>query len=395
MKLHHISATRREFLKTAGKGIALGAITGSTSLMQPVRKAFAGPPVVKFAYILSDHHAPLMVAAKNASLFKEKFNTYMQPVAEGKVYDFFHEGKKAARIQLIATKKGPDVEKLIAQGSVDMAISGTQAILLSIDRAVETRIVSPVQTEGNVFVLHKRLGIQTWNDFVRSVKGRGRRFSIGIPGPHTVAAIIFRSALDHEGVSYSEDAADESADIFFINMKGHGNLVTALSNDLSQGIIGAEPFPSVTIHRGFGQLIVNLADLPPEGLWNSHACCSLEATTQFMNGSPELFGKMMDLMILSIHQTRNDPALTAASCARWLGVSPDVEKIAMQTLSYTSTPNSAWKQSISIYGQTMDKMGLFNGRLSGLEPAALEAKALRLKELFLAKSRLGEKGLLG
>jgi NitT/TauT family transport system substrate-binding protein len=53
--------------------------------------------------------------------------------------------------------------------------------------------------------------MESWEDFTGHVKSAGRQFTIGIPGPHTVAAVIFRSALDHEGISYTENARDKSA----------------------------------------------------------------------------------------------------------------------------------------------------------------------------------------
>jgi NitT/TauT family transport system substrate-binding protein len=178
---------RRTFIKYTGQA-ALGLAVGNVAsgLMLP-RRAFGAVPTIRFAYILSDHHAPLMVAAKQTELFQQSFNTYLKPVIDGKRYDLYSDGARIADVQLIPTKKGPDVEKLVAQGSVDMAISGTQAVLLSIDRGVATRIVSPLQTAGNVFVIDKKLPIDSWTSFVTEVKGQGRQFKIGIPGPQTIA----------------------------------------------------------------------------------------------------------------------------------------------------------------------------------------------------------------
>jgi NitT/TauT family transport system substrate-binding protein len=389
------SSTRRDFLKNTGRSLALAALAGMSPAALPlsIRQAAARVPVIKFAYILSDHHAPLMVAANNPGLFQRKYSMSLEPVTEGKVYDFRYKDQKVARIQLIPTKKGPDVQKLIARGGVDMAISGTQAILMSVDRGVDTRIVSPLQTEGNVFVLKKGLEIGKWNDFIKHVKGHGKQFPIGIPGPHTVAAIIFRSALDQEGVSCTENAADKSADILFVNMKGHGNLVTALSNDITRGIIGAEPYPAVTIDRGIGRLITNLADVPPGQRWEDHACCSIEAGGKFIRHSPRLYAKMMELMAVSILETRDNPSLTVAACASWLGVSPDVEEIAMESLHYTFNPTPGWKESVYTYSQTMDQTGLFSGALRGADRGAMETAAFDFKGLTAARSRLAARGI--
>jgi NitT/TauT family transport system substrate-binding protein len=385
--------TRRDFIKTTGKSLALGATAGLTSGVWPVRKAFAAVPTINFAYVLSDHHAPMMVAARNQELFQKKFNMFLKPLSEGKFYEFYYDGVRTANVKLIPTKKGPDVEKLVAQGSVDIAISGTQAILMSIDKGVDTRIVSPLQTAGNVFVLNKKLPMNTWGEFIKAVKGSRRQFTIGMPGPHTVAAIIFRSALDYEGVCYTEDAADKKADILFINMKGHGNLVAALANDITQGIIGAQPFPSVTIDRGVGKFVLNLQDVPPGNRWQGHACCSLEATRKFLRQEPQLAAQLMELLALSVMLTNQDKDLAAQACSEWLGVSRSVETVAMESLNYTTEPSAQWKKSVYTYAETMDQMGMFTGNLKGVRDAGIDPIAFDFKLMEQAKANLRSKGI--
>lgn len=394
MQKKNHSTTRRDFLKKAGKGIAATALAGLSPAIFHIKKAFAGVTTINFAYILSDHHAPLMVIAKNFELFQEKFNMGLKPVTEGQFYDFYHDGNKIAQVKMIPTKKGPDVEKLVAQGSVDMAISGTQAILMSVDKGVDTQIVSPLQTAGNVFVLNKNLPMETWKDFIKNIKGSQQQFKIGMPGPHTVAAIIFRSALDHEGVSYTEDVTDKKADVLFINMKGHGNLVAALINDITQGIIGAQPFPSVTIDRGVGKLILNLQDSPPNNCWQGHACCSLEATGQFLKQEPDLSAKVMELFAAGVMLTNQDKNLAAESASSWLGINKSVETIAMESLNYSTVPTDQWRNSVYTYVQIMDKMGMFTGKLKGKRNAEIDPDVFDFTYMDLAKSNLKTKGIV-
>jgi len=394
MKVTSSNISRRQFLKTAGITVAGTTALSTVPGVWGVRSTWARIPTVRFAYILSDHHAPLMVAAKKWEFFQEKYNSYLKPVAEGRLYDFYYEGGKLARVKLISTKKGPDVEKLIAQGSVDAAISGTQAILMSVDKGVNTHIVSPLQTAGNVFVVNRELEISRWADFVRYVKGSGRQFKIGMPGPHTVAAIIFRSALEYEGITYSEDISNKEADVLFINMKGHGNLVAALVNKITDGIIGAQPFPSVTIDRGVGRFIFDLEDVPPKSRWHGHACCSLEATEKFTTENRELAGKLMELMALGVKTTSEDKEVTAHACSEWLGVPVSVERIAMESLEYTTVPDESWKRSVHTYTEVMDAMGILSGKLKGLRGSAIDGKAFEFGLMEQALHNLKGKGIV-
>ncbi|MBW2646076.1 MAG: ABC transporter substrate-binding protein [Deltaproteobacteria bacterium] len=382
--------TRRDFLKKGGVLAAGTAMTGLTSSII-VRKAYAKVPTINFAYILSDHHAPLMVIAKEWEHFQGKYKTYLKPVREYKLYDFFYEGSKIARVKLIPTKKGPDLEKLVAQGSVDIGISGTQAILMSIDRGVKTKIISPLQTAGNVFVLKKEFYMNNWRDFVNEIKGGKSQFKVGMPGPHCVATIIFRSALDYEGITYTEDVTNKKADILFINMKGHGNLISALANGITEGIIGAQPFPSVTINRGLGKLILNLQDVPPDNMWNGHACCSLEATEGFAKRDRGLLIKMMELIALGVNTANQDKETTARACSSWLGVEETVEKLAMPTLTYTTTPTAQWKNSVYTYVEIMDGMNIVSKKLRGKRGDELDPLVFDFQYIDAAKEALRRK----
>jgi NitT/TauT family transport system substrate-binding protein len=383
---------RRNFMKTSGK-LVLAAASLGAGIVLP-RRAWSHVPTVRLAYILSDHHAPLMVACAHGEMFQEDYKVWLKPLTYAKLYELHQNGAKVARVQLIPTKQGPDVEKLVAQGSVDIAISGTQAILMSVDKKVDTRIVSPLQTAGNVFVLNKDLPMETWDSFVAHVKNQGRQFKIAFPGPDTVAAILFRSALDYEGISYTEDATNKKADILFINMKGHGNLVTALANRITEGIIGAQPFPAVTIDKGIGRMVLNLQDVPPEGRWNGHACCSVEATGEFIRQDPELAKQILSLLALGVKVSNTRKDLTAKVCSSWLGVSESVETVAMQSLGFTTQATKQWRESVDVYAKIMDGMGMFRDRLHGVREADLEAAAFDFRLMDEARVDLKARGMI-
>ncbi len=386
--------TRRSFIKTAGS-IAVGAAATPLGVgLFNAKRAWSSVPTIRLGYILSDHHAPLMVAGMHGELFEQEYKMWLKPLTDTKFYELCDNGSVLARVQMVPAKKGSDVEKLVAQGSVDMAISGTQAILMSVDKGVDTKIISPLQTAGNVFVVNKEQPIQDWESFVSSVKNQGRQFKIGMPGPHTVSAIIFRSALDHEGISYTEDSSNRKADILFINMKGHGNLVAALSNGITEAIIGAQPFPAVTIDRGVGRLILNLQDVPPLSRWQGHACCSLEATGSFMARDPELVVRVLSLMALGVKMSNTRKDLTAQACSSWLGVPVSVETVAMQSMSYTTIPSETWRQSVDVFAQTMDKMGIFEGKLKGLHGETMEEKSFDFGLMKKARKQLEARGII-
>ena len=365
MEMGEKDLNRRGFLER------MGTITAGVVAAQflpeggSARKAFAAVPDVRFGYLLSDHHAPLMVLANNWELFQQKYNIYLKPVVEQKLYDFFYDGAKVARIQLISASLGNDIEKLAAQGSMDVAIIGTRGILLCVDRGVETRLISPLQTAGCLFVLKKDLPLNNWEEFVRSVKGSNKMFRVGMPSADNVAAIIFKTALEAEGITYAEDATQKKGDVLFVSMKGHANIVACLTNDITDGIIGAEPFCSLTVNKGAGKIILNLQDAPPKGKWLGHTCCSVMGSDAFLSRDRELSVQMMELLTLGVKETNADGTMCAKTCASWLGVEEDVERAALRNLSFMASPTEQWIGSVRGYAETIDELKMFNGKLKG------------------------------
>jgi len=360
---HDSPISRRKFLRQAGIAASAG-LAASTPLLFSANRAFGGVPQINFAYILSDHHAPLMLLAGEWERFRESCGTYIKPVRSRTLYDMHVNGARVARIKLIPTKKGPDVQKLVANGDVDAGISGTQAILLSVDRGAGVKLISPLQKAGNVFVVQKDLPVQGFHDFLNLVRDTKQGMKVGMPGPHCVATIIFRSALDRAGVTYTESSADSGADVQLINMKGHSNLTTALSNGMAEAVIGAQPYPAIAVERGEGRMAANLQDLPATVDWRGHACCSLEATTEFLQREPDLARSLMEMMVRAARSTAERPDLAAKACSGWLGDSLAVEKRAMPTLAYGTEPTQGWRQSVRSFIQSMREMGMFKGTLS-------------------------------
>ncbi|MGI6286582.1 ABC transporter substrate-binding protein [Neomoorella humiferrea] len=333
-------------------------------------------PTLKLGYIMSDHHTPLFTALTRWQKFRDKYNLYLQPVQEREWYDFYAGGQKVARVKLVSTQQGPEVQRLMSQGSVDMGITGAQALILSVDQGLDAKIISPLQTGGNLLVVKKDLPVKSWPEFVALVKGKKQQIKIGHPGSQTIASVIFRSALKTEGISFSDNPQDRQVDITFVDMKGHGNLATALANHLVDGFIGAEPFPTLAVQDGEAQKITSLETLPPAGRWQNHACCTVVATEAVISKHRDLVKKLEELLILATHEVNQNRDEAAKDAAAWLGVSEKIEKEALQSVNFTTDPTGAWRQSVGTFGQIMDDMGQLTGRLHGLKPEEIEARVL-------------------
>lgn len=348
-------------------------------------------PTVNFGYILSDHHSPLLAAATEWKFFKDKYDLYLQPVREKDLYDFYVDGKKVAQVKLVATKQGPDLQTLMAQGSIDMGITGTQALILSVDKGLAARLISPLQTEGNNFVLKKELPVNNWGEFVKWVKGQHHQVRIGIPGVDTIASIIFRSGLQEEEITFTEDPS-KNADIVLVDMKGHGNLLSSLINGIVDGFIGAEPFPASAVKAGAAKSILGLQEMPPQGRWQNHACCSVVATDAITQKNQELVVKLEELMILAAKYTNENIQSTAKNNAAWLGVDEQVEELALRSVHFTTQPSQEWIKSVYMFTRVMEQdLGKIQGRLKGKKDGELDKLLFNFEIYEKAISELKDK----
>ncbi len=377
--------TRRNFLKN----LALAGL--APSLLLP-RKSWAATDEIRMAYILSDHHAPFMLLAREWERFDQRYKMCFKPVAEGKLYDFMYEGARLARVQVTSTQKGPDLETLLAQGSLDLGITGTQAIIMSVDRGVGSRLVAPFQTEGNAFIAGKNLKFSSWEEFVRETKGTGRQLTIGIPGPDTSPAVIFKDGLAAAGVSFSMNSSDK-ADVILVNMKGHGNVVPGLVNGVTQALVGAQPFPAMAVHMGAGKLILNLQDLPG-GKWKGHSCCSIEAAPAFMAEKRDLLVKALEMLALGAKEAEADKGATARAAAAWLSVDRAVEDMALPSMGYTTDVSPQWTASTRAYIAPMESTGIVTGALKGKRGKDVDSQLFDFGFLNEAKANLKKKGHL-
>jgi NitT/TauT family transport system substrate-binding protein len=266
--------------------------------------------------------------------------------------------------------------------------------MMSVDQGVKTSLTNPLQSAGNVFVVKKDLPMNNWQEFVGAVKGAKGQFRIGIPGPATVASIILKSALKAEGVTFSEDRADKKADVLLVNMKGHGNVTPGMANGVTQGLVAAQPFPALAVNQGVGKFILNLQDVPG-GQWKGHACCSAEVVDSFAQKNRDLVVKATELLVLGAKEANLDPNLTAQVSSAWLGVTPEVEKMALPGMDFLTTPTAQWSRSIYVYAKTMDQMGLFSGQLKGKRGEKLNKLLFNFQYLKEAKKNLKQKKYLG
>jgi NitT/TauT family transport system substrate-binding protein len=165
-------------------------------------------PTLKVAYLPTDHHASLFVAAKYPELFKNKYNIYLKEITPKKKYELYENGKKIANIELIQiVEGGAKIMTLMAQKQVDIGFNGVPPAVFSIDKGTNAKIISALHGEGSAVVVRSDIPVNNWDEFVNWIKEQhkeGKQVKIGHPLPVSIQYVMIKKALEAEGITYTE-----------------------------------------------------------------------------------------------------------------------------------------------------------------------------------------------
>lgn len=165
-------------------------------------------PTLRVAYLPTDHHAALFVAAKYPELFKNKYNIYLKEITPKKEYELYENGKKVANIKLIQVSEGgAKIMTLMAQKQVDIGFNGVPPAVFAIDKGTKAKIISALHGEGSAVVVRSDIPVNNWNEFVAWIKKQheeGKQVKIGHPLPVSIQYVMIKKALEAENITYTE-----------------------------------------------------------------------------------------------------------------------------------------------------------------------------------------------
>ncbi len=330
---------------------------------------------LKIGHVGHDHHLALFIALDMANEYsKSSGGLTLQTVKDKRFYTLLKNGRKLADLEIIKVGGGSKMPTAIAQNIIDMGCGGIAPVLAMIDKAAPLKLISPLHSKGDMFVVSKNSPINTWSDFTKFAKIAKKPIRIGYKNPTSVAKIIFEDALKHEGITFSSNLSDRNVQVHLINVKGGGKLNISLANELIDGYTGNNPFPAIGEAKGLLKIISDLEDLPP-GNFKNHPCCGVAASNEALKSKKEALQAILTLMRNATATIKNDPTTAAKIAARWIGTSEDVEKKSIATSGYSMTPSAEWHKTMVVWCKAMNNLGIFTNKLKGLEEDKLGKSA--------------------
>jgi len=376
-------------MRQTGCICALGLASATGFLAPEAGAADRTVPILKVGHVGHDHHIALFVAADQAAQYSRESGIDLRPVVDRKFYKLTEDGRVVADIQVVRVGGGSRMPTALAQNVIDVGLGGTAAVLSAVDSGAPVKLIAPLHSKGDMFVVRPDFPAKSWADFITAARTAQRPIRIGYKNPVAVAKVIFEHALRHEGISFSGDMSRSDVKVHMVNVKGGGKLNASLAGRLIDGYVGNNPFPAIGAEKGMLRIVAELEDLPP-GTFRDHPCCCLAANTGALAEKRQAIVALLVLLLQANETINADLDSAVASATRWIGTSASVERVSIATSGYSMAVTPEWHGHMAIWVETMNSLAVLKQKLKGLTESEVGKLAYDLMPLEAASRRLAK-----
>jgi NitT/TauT family transport system substrate-binding protein len=349
-------------------------------------------PVLTVGHVGHDHQLALYLAAsRGAAMRPLSGEVWLRELKAQEVYELLRGETVLAQLNLSRVKGGAAMPAALSRGDIDIGFGGLAPVVLAIDKGAELKVVAPCNADGDMLLLRPGLTADSWAAFVALARSSEQPLRIGYKAPMAVAYLILKAGLEHEGLRHGPEdfAADgQPVQVRLIDERQATSLIPALASGALDGMAMNQPVVAQAVDKGLGQVVCDLADLPPEGRWRRHPCCCVAATRATCEQHPAELEAFLQLIAAAGRELERDVAQAVPVAAAWCNQSEAVETLSLPTVAFVSSFDEGWRQGELNWYAMMAEMGVFSGRLSPAEPGTpfdpASARSLVVEERFLA-----------
>jgi len=345
---------------------------------------------LKIGHVGHDHHTALFVALDNASEYVRQSGITVKVIEDRKFYELLDRDEKVADLEIMKVGGASKMPTALAQDVIEVGLGGVAPVLASADSGAPVKLIAPLHYKGDMFVVKPDFPAKTWKEFVTIAKTTDKPIRIGYKNPVAVAKLVFEEALKHEGITFGGDPAQSELQVQMVNVKGGSKLNVSLGSNLIDGYAGNNPFPAIAIEKGIGRIICDLEDLPP-GTFRNHPCCCIAANAKAIEEKSEAIVNLFVLLMQGSETINSDLDKAVTAAVRWIGTSESVERMSIPTSGYSMEPSEQWHQTMGKWIEAMNGLGIFKGKLKGLEPDDVPPAAYDLSLLKKARDKLAQR----
>jgi len=376
-------------LSIAVLDVALCFLTGCSGESPPAQSL----PTIRVGHVGHDHQLALYVAALESRLRKDSWGVYLRELKPKEVYELVEDETPIARLQLLQSEGGAGMPAAMSRGEFEVGLGSTIGVAKFADAGQPLRIICPLQTDGDQFVVRRDLPVADWRSFVATAKAGGRPLKIGYKEPMAVAKLIFERALLAEGIAYGYDDRPANA-VVLVNFGSEKAPLPLLESGTLDGLVMNQPATAAAVHKGLAKVVAELRDLPPTGKWLNHPCCCVAASKLATERHREPIKALLRLILLSTQLINDDQALAIDCASRWTKTPAEIESRSVPTVTYVAEPTGEWLAGMQTWLEMVRSAGFFKGRYAVASAGEFTADVCRLELCREAARELREKGLL-
>ena len=220
------------------------------------------------------------------------------------------EKNEFADIELVKMFGWNEVGESLAEGKIDMALMLAPYAMDIYFAKKNIKLILLSHRDGSIIVTNKRANIGSLSDF--------KNKTVLIPFQASMHHIIFHKLMKNAGLSVGigKDVTTE--------VTAPGQIPMMIEYDTEGSIAGyivAEPFGTMVINSGFGEILNLSKDIIP-----SHACCSVVARDEVIEKYPEAVQEIVNSFVQSGLSIKNQPEETIKTAVSFLNQKEEVIK---------------------------------------------------------------------
>jgi len=351
------------------------------------------PPMIRVGYVGHDHQLAMYVAALESESRKDRWGVYLRALEPKETYELIEGDAPIARLRFIQTEGGAGMPAAMSRGEFDVGLGSTIGIAKFADSGQPLRILCPLQTDGDQFVVRNELPVTDWDSFVAAARSGQRPLRIGYKEPMAVAKMIFECALRAEGITYGFDDRPQNG-VVLVSLGSEKAPVPLLASGALDGLVMNQPATAITVHKGLARVVAELRDLPPQGKWTDHPCCCVGATDNAIVTYRKPLQALLKLVLLSTQLINDDRDLAVDCAVRWTKNEREVESRSVPSVTYLAEPTDAWITGMQTWLEMVRPVGYFTGEFADLSGDAFVEEVCRLDLCREAARELRARGLL-
>ncbi len=350
-------------------------------------------PTIRLGHVGHNHQLALYVAALESESRKEAWGVCLRALKPKEVYELVEGDQPIARLHLIQTEGGAGMPAAMSRGEFDLGLGSTIAVAKLADSGQPLKIIAPLQTDGNQFVMRKGSPITNWPAFVAAAQTATKPVKIGYKEPMAGAKMIFERALKAEGIAYSYGDRG-GAGVVLVNFGSEKSPLPLMESGALDGFVMNQPGTAMAVHKGLAQVVAELRDLPPQGKWANHPCCCVAATEKAIRTHSEPIKALLKLLMLSTQLINDNQALAIDCAVRWTKNPQAVESQSVPTVTYIAQPTEGWIAGVKTWLEMVKAVDFFKGKYAQISPDDFVRDLCALELCRAAVRELQEKGLL-